>query len=174
MIQFYKSYNKTITDRFVKLIPGVFFLFLFTQAGAQQATVTAGGNASGTGGSASYSVGQIVYTTNTGANGSVAQGVQQPFEISVVTGIKQAEDINLICSAYPNPATEVLILSVENYNNEKLFYQLYDVYGNLLESKIVTNSKTPISLESLAPELYFLKLTDDNKEIKVFKIIKTK
>jgi len=43
-----------------------------------------------------------------------------------------------------------------------------------LESKIVTNSKTPISLESLAPELYFLKLTDDNKEIKVFKIIKTK
>ncbi|HOV11204.1 MAG TPA: T9SS type A sorting domain-containing protein [Bacteroidales bacterium] len=173
MIQFFKNCGKTTTDRLVKLIPSVFFLFLFTQAGAQQATVTAGGNASGIGGTASYSVGQIVYTTNTGTNGSVAQGVQQPFEISIVTGIEQAEDIHLLCAAYPNPATEILILSVENYNNKKLFYQLYDIYGKLLENKTVSGSKTPISLENLAPASYILKLTDDNKEIKVFKIIKT-
>ncbi len=51
---------------------------------AQTSVNATGGNASGSGGSASYSVGQVVYTTHTGTNGSVAQGVQQPFEISVV------------------------------------------------------------------------------------------
>jgi hypothetical protein len=53
---------------------------------AQEAIPAGGGNASGSGGSASYSVGQVVYTTNTGTNGSAAQGVQQPYEISVVSG----------------------------------------------------------------------------------------
>ena len=47
-------------------------------AQAQQATTATGGDATGSGGSAAYSVGQIVYTTHTGTTGSVAQGVQQP------------------------------------------------------------------------------------------------
>ena len=61
---------------------------------AQESVNATGGNASGSGGSASYSVGQVVYTNNTGTSGSVAQGVQQPFEISVVTGIEEAKGIN--------------------------------------------------------------------------------
>ena len=55
---------------------------------AQQAIPASGGNASGSGGSASYSVGQVIYSKNTGTNGSVAQGIQQPYEIMVVTGIE--------------------------------------------------------------------------------------
>ena len=61
---------------------------------AQEAIPAAGSNAIGSGGSVSYSVGQVVYTINTGTNGSVAEGVQQPYEISVVVGIEQAKDIN--------------------------------------------------------------------------------
>ncbi|MGC8754863.1 MAG: hypothetical protein ACP5QJ_07625, partial [Thermosulfidibacteraceae bacterium] len=56
---------------------------------AQESVNATGGNASGNGGTVAYSVGQVVYTTNTGTNGSVAQGVQQPFEISVVSGIEE-------------------------------------------------------------------------------------
>jgi len=37
---------------------------------AQTSVNATGGNASGGGGSASYSVGQVVYTTNTGTSGS--------------------------------------------------------------------------------------------------------
>ncbi len=71
--------------------------------------------ASGSDGTASYTVGQVVYTTETGTNGySIAQGVQQPFEISVVTGIKEAKDISLSVSAYPNPTSDYLIVKVEN------------------------------------------------------------
>ena len=45
---------------------------------AQESVNATGGDASGSGGSVSYSVGQITYQTHTGINGSVAEGVQQP------------------------------------------------------------------------------------------------
>jgi hypothetical protein len=43
---------------------------------------------------------------NAGTNGTAAQGVQQPYEISVVTAIEKALDILLEMVVYPNPATD--------------------------------------------------------------------
>jgi hypothetical protein len=139
---------------------------------AQNAVPATGGNASGSGGSVSYSVGQVVYTTNTGSNGSVAQGVQQPFEISVVTGIEEAKGINLSVSAYPNPTTDFLNLKVENYDNTNLSYQLFDISGKLLETKNITGIQTNIVMSNLVPATYFVKVTEGNKEVKTLKIIK--
>jgi len=139
---------------------------------AQTAVTTTGGNASGSGGSVSYTTGQVVYTTNTGTGGSVAQGVQQPYEISVPTGLEEAQDINLVFSAYPNPASDFLILAVGYYDYQKLSYLLYDMIGNLLENKKVTGNQTYISMENFLPGTYFLKIIDNRKEIKTFKIIK--
>ena len=139
---------------------------------AQEAIPTTGGNASSSGGSVSYSAGQVVYTTNTGTNGSVAQGVQQPYEISVVTWLEEANGINLICSVYPNPTTDFLQLKVENYDNTNLSYQLFDISGKLLESKKLESTQTNIVMSNLVPATYFLKVTDGNKEVKTFKIIK--
>ncbi len=139
---------------------------------AQEAIPATGGNVSGSGGSLSYTIGQVVYTTNTGTNGSVAEGVQQPYEISVVVGIEQANDINFICTAYPNPTTDLLILEVEGTANEKFIFQLYDIMGKLLVSKKIIDNKTTISMANLAPAIYFLKVTDHQKVVKTFKIIK--
>lgn len=50
---------------------------------AQVATVSSGGNATGAGGSLSYSIGQIIYTTNSGSTFTSAQGVQQPTDAAV-------------------------------------------------------------------------------------------
>ncbi len=149
-------------------------LFLTINVHAQQTIPASGGNASGTGGSVSYSVGQIFITTNTGTNGSVAEGVQQPYEISVVTGIGQARDINLKCTAYPNPATDLLTLEVDISDNENLFFHLYDMMGKLLVSKKLIEIRTSITMSNLAPSTYFLKVTDNNKVVKTFKIIKIK
>ena len=139
---------------------------------AQEAIPVSGGNASGSGGAVSYSVGQLVYTTNTGTSGSVAQGVQQPYEISEVTGIEEVKGITLQCSAYPNPATDYVKLKVENYETKNLTYWLYDINGKLLESKKIDGSETFINMEILVPATYFLKVIDNNKEVKTFKIIK--
>jgi hypothetical protein len=138
---------------------------------AQTAIPVSGGNASGTGGSISYSVGQVVYTTATRSNGSIIQGVQQPFEISVVTGIED-KLIVLICSVYPNPITDFLTLKIDNYEVEDLSYWLYDFRGNLLKKNKVDGNETQIAFQNLASGTYFLKVTSDNNVLKTFKIIK--
>jgi len=143
-----------------------------TRLQAQEAIPASGGNASGSGGSASYTVGQLVYTTNTGTSGSVAQGVQQPFEISVITGLEEAKGITLQCSAYPNPTTDFLTLKVENFNLSTLTFSLYDMNGKLLGNKKVEGKETNIVMKNLFPATYFLKVIQGNKEVKTFKIIK--
>ncbi len=151
-----------------------FCIFGFgTTIRAQNAIPASGGNASGGGGTVSYSIGQVVYTTNTSIpSGSVSQGVQQPFEISVITEIEQAEYITLVCSVYPNPASDFLTLKVDIYDNNSLSYKLFDANGKLLESKKVFDYETIISMANRLPNLYFLKVIDNQKEIKTFKIIK--
>ena len=142
----------------------------FNQVYAQQASTASSGNASGSGGSVAYSIGQIVYTTNTGTTGSVVQGVQQPYEISVRTGLEEA-GINLNLSAYPNPTTNYLMLQIDNYD-KALSYQLYDISGKLLESNAIVANSTTIKMEQLATGNYFLKVSQNNTFVKTFKIIK--
>jgi hypothetical protein len=140
---------------------------------AQNTIPAAGGGATGSGGSASYSVGQIVYTTNTGTNGSAAQGVQQPYEISVITAVKEANDISLLAIvAYPNPATDFIKLRIENYEVENLAWSLFDINGVMLQNKKIEGEETIIHMNSLMPSIYFLKVLDRNKEIVTYKIIK--
>jgi hypothetical protein len=143
-----------------------------SMANAQQAPTATGGNASGSGGSVNYSVGQIAYTTHFSAAGSVAQGVQQPYEISVVTSIKERNNIHLNLSAYPNPTSDFLTLKVGDAKTEDLSYQLYDVTGKLLEDKKITSAELSISMLSFPNAPYFLKVLSSTAEIKVFKIIK--
>ena len=157
----------------LKLI-AVFLLCLgLTALQAQEAIPATGGETSGSGGSTSYTVGQVVYTTNTGTNGSVAQGVQQAYKIELIDGIDQANYINLVCKAYPNPTTDFLTLNIENYDNENVSYQLFDMSGKLIESKKLTGSETTIPMINRVSSIYFLKVFCNQTEVKTFKIIKT-
>ena len=162
----YMKYRKVI----VSILLVVFGL---TEVMAQRTTTASGGDATGAGGSLSYTVGQVVYTTNTGANGSVAQGVQQPYEISISVGIEVTE-INMKLVAYPNPTNNLLTLNIGNHNNEKLTYQLYDMQGKLLGSKQVINSNTTIGMHYLPVGSYLLNVLDNNSLIKTFRIVKIK
>jgi hypothetical protein len=145
---------------------------LCTVIQAQSTIPATGGNATGTGGSVSYTVGQITYQTISGTNGIVTQGVQQPYEISIVTALEEVKDISLTCSIYPNPTTNFLILKVGDNENANFSYWLYGVSGNLIETKKVLSNETQISLGNQVSGSYFLKITSGNKDIKTFKIIK--
>jgi len=144
---------------------------------AQESVNATGGDASGGGGSVSYSAGQVVYTANTGTNGSVAQGVQQPFEISVVTAIDKAKGINLSVLAYPNPTTDYLTLRIEEFEISNLSYQLFDMNGKLLQNEKITSNQTSVFMSNLVPAIYFVKVVKTShdlsqQEVKTFKIIK--
>ncbi len=159
----------------IKNLSFVILLFFgLSNLQAQEAIPATGGEASGSGGSASYTVGQVVYTTNVGTSGNfVVEGVQQPYEISVVAGIAEAKDINLSVSAYPNPTTDYLTIKVENYETANLQYMVFDINGKLLQTVKATGTETKIETSELVPANYFIKVLDSEKEIKVFKIIKT-
>ena len=138
---------------------------------AQKAIPASGGKATGIGGSISYTVGQVGYTTNSGSNEYLSQGVQQPYEISVVTGIKEAEGIRLEYSVYPNPTADFLTLKISNFKADNFYYQLWDVNGKLLETNRIESEETQITMKNYNRATYFLKITSDNKEVKVFKLL---
>lgn len=138
---------------------------------AQEAVTVAGGDATGTGGTAAYSVGQVGYTNISSASGSIDQGVQQSYIISS-TGENTNPDINLMISVYPNPSISFMRLKVENHDLQNLSFQLFDVQGNLLINKKITNAETSIAMSEFASGNYVLKVTDNKSELKTFKINK--
>lgn len=149
---------------------GILLLLVCNSFCAQESTVAGVGAAIATEGNVSYSTGQIVYSTN-GNTTTEAQGMQQPFEISTVTGIENVA-IELLLSVFPNPTTEVLTLKVEYLKIKGLNYQLFDASGRLIENKKISDVLTTINTSNLVPAAYFLKVNDENRELKNFKIIK--
>jgi hypothetical protein len=158
----------------------LFFILLSvlsTVVRGQDALPATEGNTTGTGGTVSYTIGQVVYTTNTGSSGSVSEGVQQPYEISVITGIESPIKLNLVCTAFPNPVTSQLLLKVEKMGEEILWYELYDIKGKLLESKKIEKGESAIPMDYRPSSTYLLKVVQTEpaspqQEIKTFKIVK--
>jgi hypothetical protein len=144
--------------------------FSLTAQTSHQVLSATGGDATGTGGSVAYSVGQIVYSTSTGSTGSIAQGVEQAYEISSV-GIKETA-LNISLSIFPNPTSDFLTLKVLDYNNEALSYNLIDDQGKLVLNEQITTQDTQIAMSALARGAYFINVLQANKKIQTFKIIK--
>lgn len=137
----------------------------------QQQPVSAGGEATGSGGNSSYSIGQIAQNYSIGSNGSVAEGLQQPFEISTL-GFDNFPNINLEIAVYPNPTTNNITLKIGDFSVENLSYQMFDVTGKQIANEKISNPKISISLENQSSGIYFLNIQDINKTLKTFKIIK--
>ena len=160
--------TKNKSRPFVLLAAGLLWAGL---AQAQESTNASGGDATDSGGSVAYSVGQVVYTTNMGSNGSVAQGVQHAYEIFTLGVEKTAMNISL--TAFPNPTTENLILQISDYNNQKLSYQLFDMQGKQLSNGQIVAQQTQINMNSLPKATYFVNIVNqENKKVQSFKIIK--
>jgi hypothetical protein len=144
--------------------------FFSIQSYAQQNTVSSGGVASGSGGSVTYSIGQVAYTSSTGSNGNVNQGVQQPYEIYSL-GINESV-FSFDLSLFPNPTTDLLNLTIKNFNGENLSYQLVDFNGKIIQTAAIKNEQTSINLSELPMASYFINLLENNQKVQSFKIIK--
>lgn len=154
----------------------LFFLLIFglgtTILQAQDAIIPTGGNATGAGGSSSYTIGQIVFETTSGSNGSIIPGVQQPYEISIIDAIENTTNYNLTSSVYPNPVSDQLQLKIENVSITDLSFKILDINGQLLVHKKIESNTTSIDMNNFAPAVYFLKVLNSNKEAITYKIVK--
>lgn len=155
------------------LCNAVFFFSSFSLLWSQQAIVASGGTSSGSGGSVSYSLGQVFYTTADGTSGNAFQGVQIPYEIYVVTGLKDAPEIALKFLAYPNPVYNQLILQISKIPEENLSYQLVDMQGSILREGMIYVQEVAFPFDAYAKGTYILLIFKEGKLVKTFKIVKS-
>ena len=138
---------------------------------AQKGTVSAGGDASGSGGSVSFSIGQVDYLATESAGGKINQGLQVPYEIFVETGL-EVQGISIEAEVFPNPTSQDIFLQIEDWQGGELTYELFELQGKLLISKLINEKKTRIPLENYSASAYLLLVRQDLNSIKTFRIIK--
>lgn len=138
---------------------------------AQSGTLSSGGGGSGSGGTFSSSVGLVDYTSYQSKSGSVSCGLQQAYDVSVVTGLTHT-DISLSVEAYPNPTASLLVLQVDLAEMAVLSYELLNLNGVVLLKKQISNRETIMDLSSFASGSFVLRVLKNNTELKTFKIIK--
>ena len=147
-------------------------IFLFSiNATAQSGTAASGGNATGSNGNVSYTIGQTDYKYANSNEDYVTEGLQQPFDITVVAGIK-ATNIHLDASVYPNPTANFVTLSFSDPEIQNMSYKVFDVNGKLIQQQNIVKPQTNIAMSGLVNGTYFIKVLNSKTEIKVFKIIK--
>ena len=130
---------------------------------SQEAISVSGSDATGTGGSLSYTIGQVAFTNYSGTTGSVSAGVQQAYTIFATTGVN-ATNFPLEASVYPNPTTDEITIAFNELVKGKVFVSIYDHLGKLVMEKNQQAQATLIySLNSLTPGNYFIKVSVSNR-----------
>lgn len=157
-----------------KFFISIFLVLATMVAMAQASVVAAGGNFMGYQGTMSFSVGQIACKSVKSDAGSLYEGVQQPFQISVI-GIDEYPEITLQAMVFPNPTINSVQLKIETDLPEtEINFEavLMNMNGQFLQTVKVNTLQTVIHLESYAEGVYLLKVLSGRTDLKTFRIVK--
>jgi len=154
-----------------KLIVTSAFLAGCIMSHAQNSPVSAGGDATGATGNVSYSVGQVNYITIQSGEGTVTQGVQQPYEIFTI-GLDEP-GIDLQISAFPNPTNSSFTLRILDMPLHDMKVKLFDIQGRCVYDGRIVAEETSISMDNYAEATYILKVLRGSVELEAFKIVKS-
>ena len=148
-----------------------FHILLINVLAAQLNVVATGGDAQANSGAISYSVGQIDYTSVTMQSGSVAQGLQHPFQATIVTDVKLFDGLSF-ARIYPNPFSTSFSMNIESEIVNGLNYQVLDVFGRILKSEAILTNSTIIDLPQYADGIYLLTIYQNGRRLKTFQVLK--
>ncbi|WP_103068153.1 T9SS type A sorting domain-containing protein [Aquimarina sediminis] len=155
----------------IKLLFFIVLILSGTRVLSQESAVSSGGNATGTGGTSSFTVGQVFYNTTLNEVGSIIEGTQQAFEIEVLSN-PELDGIQLNVSTYPNPTTDRLTLLINLVDLVHISYYIHDIHGKLITKSPVKGNISTILMGTYAKGTYILSLKDRSNTLKTFKIIK--
>lgn len=141
-----------------------------TGISAQQAITASGGNASGSGGSSSYTVGQTAYLSK-GTSNQVLEGVQQPYEI-LTLAVSETGSVEKNIFLYPNPVKDLLFVDFNQEPFDNASYQLFDAQGKIIKQGKFNQKKNELDLSLLPQSVYIIRIIQENKNVKAFKVIK--
>ncbi|HWY12742.1 MAG TPA: T9SS type A sorting domain-containing protein [Bacteroidia bacterium] len=148
------------------------FSFYWSLAFSQKGQVAAGGDATGAGGSASYSIGQIDYIAPTGSGGNSNEGLQQPYELFVVsTSVNETEN-SVSVNVFPNPVSHSVNIHIKNSSFQNYSYKITDVSGKLISENKITEQKSVIPVSEFNSGTYFITISEGTTQIKTYKLIK--
>jgi hypothetical protein len=120
--------------------------------------------------SLSSTIGEPITETFISSGHILTQGFQQTRLL--VVEIKEGNLPKLPVTVYPNPTSFNICIKVENFENEKISYKLYDIEGNLMADNQIKALETKIDFTKFASAAYILEISTDKNKIKSFKIIK--
>lgn len=140
-------------------------------AQSQESIAATGGESVGSGGTSSYTLGQVFYTATTGSNGTISQGIQKSIELFALSN-PALTSVNLEAVIYPNPTSDQVMLTITDIALTDLGYVLLDIQGKVVSNAKINTIDTRVSLQGLSVGTYVLKVNQKNSELKTFKIIK--
>ena len=109
----------------------IIFILIFVAVKAQETVPVSGGQATGLGGTISYTIGQLVYTNPSNAAGSLNQGIQKSIEFITLSN-PELTALTLNAVTYPNPTSESIILALKPGKLTGLSYIMYDLLGRFV------------------------------------------
>lgn len=139
---------------------------------AQTAVLPGGGESAGSGGTSSFSLGQVAYTTVNGTSGSSAQGVQHAYVVSDASVTTVVDDPFLV-NVYPNPTTNFIVIQLEETHNETLSYRLLNAIGQEVQNGLILKDTTQLTLTEHQSAYYMLQIIKDGRIARTFKVLKT-
>ncbi len=148
-------------------------LFFSPLLNAQQLEVvnSGGGYHENSEGSITFSIGEVVIETMAHGDLCFTQGFCQAYV--TITAINELQNLDYELLVYPNPTKNYVILKITRDKLADLKYLLFDLHGRLLKTEQIRSNETTIPFSFYMPSTYYLKIIDGQKEVKIFKIIKS-
>jgi hypothetical protein len=108
-----------------------------------------------------------------GQNHTFIDSIEITFTIAGSTcnvGTKEIVNNQFNFSVYPNPASNVLNVTVENLDG-KASVSVFDIVGNEVVKSNLVNGKNTLNIENLTAGIYFYSIRKDNSIIETKKIV---
>lgn len=120
--------------------------------------------------SMSWTLGEPMIETLVSADIVLTQGFQQPvLEVSTTTN---EPGLDFQITAFPNPTRGHTNISTNLLQAESLIYSVYDLQGRFITGNPLDGPQTRIAFNNYDPGIYFIRIIQDEKPVKTFKIIK--
>lgn len=146
--------------------------FLARGVNAQSGIHSAGFESTGSNGKVSASIGQVFVNTNSSGSYYSIEGVQQPYEISVITSNEELPEIAEQITVFPNPFNEAVNIKFENGHGNNKSYVLVDMNGKPVRQGNINAEETEIDAAFMVKGTYLLSVISDKTLVKSFKIVK--
>ncbi|MFO8067789.1 MAG: T9SS type A sorting domain-containing protein [Bacteroidales bacterium] len=148
---------------------------LFSQNNQQEVISTGGNHFESEDLSVTFTVGETFVETLYSNEYILTQGFHQT-KLTIVN-IEDAPELYFNITAFPNPTNDFVNVKIEGHdasidNKSKLHYSIFDMNGKLIVSNVINEKSFRINFSNLKPTTYFIKIFENNKEMKTFKIIK--